>query len=93
MALSTIMAFIMAALTLLTGGVARAVGSTDAKPIMATHREYRFDRDKLLFGAYCLRAKGVELLTPLSDAFRPFLPRLSCRASARRRSLGTKMPR
>ena len=30
-------------------------GSTDAKPIIATQREYRFDRDALLLGAYCLR--------------------------------------
>lgn len=55
MAMTKIMAFIMAVLTLLTGGVAHVVGSTDAKPIMATQREYRFDRDKLLFGAYCLK--------------------------------------
>ncbi len=31
------------------------VGSTDAKPIVATQREYRFDQDSLLLGAYCFR--------------------------------------
>ena len=35
--------------------VTSVTGSTDAKPIIATQREYRFDRDALLLGAYCLR--------------------------------------
>lgn len=55
MAFTKIMAFFMAVLTFLTGGVAHVVGSTDAKPIMATKREYRFDRDRLLLGAYAFK--------------------------------------
>ena len=50
-----IIAFFMALLTLCTSGVAHVAGSTDAEPIVATKREYRFDRDRLLFGAYCLK--------------------------------------
>ncbi len=38
-------------------GAKHVVGSTDAEPIIATHREYRFDRDRLLLGAYCLSKK------------------------------------
>ncbi len=45
----------MALPTLLTGGVSRVVNSTEAVPITATEREYRFDRDRLLFGAYCFK--------------------------------------
>ena len=55
MAFTKIMAFFMALITLFTGGVASVIGSTDAEPITATKREYRFDRDRLLFGAYCLK--------------------------------------
>ena len=55
MTFTKIAAFIMAVLTLLTGGVAHVVGSTAATPIMAAQREYRFNRDKLLFGDYCLK--------------------------------------
>ena len=40
-----------------------------------------------------MRARGHEHLPPVSDPYRVFLPRLPCRASARRRSLGTKIPR
>ena len=54
MAFTKITAFLMALLVLLSGGVAPVIGSTDAKPITATKREYRFDRDRLLLGAYCL---------------------------------------
>ena len=35
-------------------GVRSVVGSTKAEPITATRREYCFDRDRLLLGAYCL---------------------------------------
>ena len=55
MSFTKITAFFMALLVLLTGGVASVIGSTDAKPIVAAEREYRFDRDRLLFGAYCLK--------------------------------------
>ena len=55
MAVTRSIAFFMALLTFFTGGVAPVVGSTDAKPIIATKREYRFDRDQLLFGAYCFK--------------------------------------
>ena len=55
MVIKKITAFIMALLVLLTNGVASVVGSTDAKPLIATKRAYRFDRDRLLFGAYCLK--------------------------------------
>ncbi len=55
MAVTRLIAFFMALLTFFTGGVAPVVGSTDAKPIIATKREYRFDRDQLLFGAYCFK--------------------------------------
>ena len=52
---SKMIAFIMALLTIFTSGVAHVVGSTDAEPITATERNYRFDRDRLLFGAYCFK--------------------------------------
>lgn len=55
MTFTKITAFFMALLIVLTGGVASVIGSTDAEPITATKREYRFDRDRLLFGAYCFR--------------------------------------
>lgn len=55
MVFTKVMAFFMALFTLVTSGVAPVVGSTDAEPIAATKREYRFDRDRLLFGAYCFR--------------------------------------
>ena len=45
----------MAILTFFSGRVMSVVGSTDAKPIVATQREYRFDQDALLLGAYCFR--------------------------------------
>ena len=48
-------AFFMALFLLLSGRVASVIGSTDVEPIVATEREYRFDRDKLLFGAYCFK--------------------------------------
>lgn len=50
-----ITAFFTALFVLFTSGVASVIGSTDAEPITATKREYRFDRDRLLFGAYCLK--------------------------------------
>ena len=40
-----------------------------------------------------MRARGHEHLPPVSGPYRVFLPRLPCRASARRRSLGAKIPR
>ena len=55
MIFTKITAFLMALLVLLSGGVAPVVGSTKVKPIVATEREYRFDRDRLLLGAYCLK--------------------------------------
>ena len=55
MAFTKILALIVALLTFLTGGVSPVVGSTPAQPIVAAKREYRFDRDRLLFGAYCLK--------------------------------------
>ncbi len=53
--LQQIFAFLLAVLTLLSGKVAPVLGSTDAEPIVAARREYRFDRDSLLLGAYCFR--------------------------------------
>ena len=47
-------------------------------------------------GAPLLRLRkrvGLEPLPPVSVPFRLFLSRLTCRASARRRSLGAKIPR
>ena len=45
------------------GGVRPVVGSTDAVPIVAARREYRFDRDRLLLGAYCLpKGENYETL-------------------------------
>ena len=55
MSFTKITAFLMAVFTLITFGVVPVVGSTDAEPIAATHREYRFDRDRLLLGAYCFK--------------------------------------
>ena len=55
MTFKKITAFLLALFTLVSSGVAHVVGSTDAEPIAATKREYRFDRDRLLFGAYCLK--------------------------------------
>ena len=40
-----------------------------------------------------IRARGHEHLPPVSGSFRVFLSLLPCRASARRRSLGAKIPR
>ena len=41
------------ALMISFSGVASVVGSSNVEPIPATERTYRFDQDKLLFGAYC----------------------------------------
>ncbi len=42
-----------------SAGQARSVvGSTDAQPITATERASRFDRDRLLLGAYCFPKDG-----------------------------------
>ena len=48
-----LIAFLTALITLFSGGAAAVVGTTDAEPITATERSYRFDRDQLLFGVYC----------------------------------------
>ena len=53
MIIQRITAFLLALLTLFSGGVSSVVGSTSLKPIVATERNYVFDRDKLLFGAWC----------------------------------------
>ena len=46
-----------------SGGVKSVVGSTDAEPIAAARREYRFDRERLLLGAYCLpKGENYETL-------------------------------
>ena len=55
MSFQQIVSFLLALLTFISGKVTSVTGSTDAKPIIATQREYRFDRDALLLGAYCLR--------------------------------------
>lgn len=55
MVFTKITAFFTALIVLITCGVASVIGSTDAEPIVATGREYRFDRDRLLFGAYCFK--------------------------------------
>lgn len=48
----------MALLTFLSGRTASVIGATDKKPLVTTQREYRFDRDRLLFGAYCFQVDG-----------------------------------
>ena len=55
MSFQQIVSFLLALLTFISGKVTSVTGSTDAKPIIAMQREYRFDRDALLLGAYCLR--------------------------------------
>ena len=55
MSFQQLFAFFMALLTFFSGRVMSVVGSTDATPIVATQREYRFDQDSLLLGAYCFR--------------------------------------
>ena len=55
MIFTKITAFFMALLVFFSGSAASVVGTTDAEPITATKREYRFDRDRLLLGAYCFR--------------------------------------
>lgn len=53
MSFQRLTAFLLAMVSLLFGGVGSVVGSTQQKPITATQRTYVFDRDKLLFGAWC----------------------------------------
>lgn len=53
--LQQVFAFLLAVLTLLSGKVAPVLGSTDAEPIVAAQRDYRFDQDAFLLGAYCFR--------------------------------------
>ena len=48
-----LIAFFTALITMFSGGAASVVGTTEAEPITATEREYRFDQDGLLFGVYC----------------------------------------
>ena len=48
-----LMAFLMALIAGLTGSSVAVIGTTDATPIQATEREYRYDQDKLQFGVYC----------------------------------------
>ena len=50
-----VIAFLSALIISFTCGVTPIVRSTDAKPIPAAEREYRFDRDKLQLGAYCFK--------------------------------------
>ena len=50
-----VIAFLSALIISFTCGVTPVVRSTDAKPIPAAEREYRFDRDKLQLGAYCFK--------------------------------------
>ena len=53
-----IVAFLMALLTVFSGGAAGVVGTTETKPIQATPREYGYDQNKLLLGAYCFTKNG-----------------------------------
>ena len=53
MTVKRIMAFFMALIVAFSGGAASVTGSTEAQPIQAARREYRYDRDKLQFGVYC----------------------------------------
>ncbi len=53
MSIKRVFLFLMALVITLTGGAAPVLGTTDAEPIMATERTYRFDNDRLLLGAYC----------------------------------------
>ena len=48
-----ILAFFMALVAMFSGGAASFQGATDAEPIQATQRTYRYDQDKLQFGVYC----------------------------------------
>ena len=48
-----LIAFFTALITVLSGNSAAVIGSTDAEPIQATQREYRFDQEGLIFGVYC----------------------------------------
>ncbi|MBQ6066541.1 MAG: hypothetical protein IJK89_06930 [Clostridia bacterium] len=48
-----VLAFFMALVAGFSGSAVAVVGSTNAKPIQATQREYRYDQDKLQFGVYC----------------------------------------
>ena len=53
-----LLAFLTALAVFFSGGAASVIGSTDAQPIKATERTYRYDRDRLLFGAYCFPKHG-----------------------------------
>ena len=55
MFLQKLTAFFMALLTMFSGNAVSVLDSTEAEPITATEREYRFDQDKLLLGVYCFR--------------------------------------
>ena len=57
MFMKKILAFFMALITVFSGGAASVIGSTDIEPIVATERSYKFDRDRLLLGAYCFPKK------------------------------------
>lgn len=53
MFMKKVLAFFMALAAGFSGSAVATVGSTDAEPLQATQREYRFDQDKLQFGVYC----------------------------------------
>lgn len=55
MFMKRVLAFFMALVAGFSGASVATVGTTDAKPIQATQREYRYDQDKLQFGVYCFR--------------------------------------
>lgn len=50
-----LLAFFMALCLAVSGGAASVIGSTDAQPIQATERTYRYDQDKLQLGVYCFQ--------------------------------------
>ncbi|MBQ6163443.1 MAG: hypothetical protein IJK23_03100 [Clostridia bacterium] len=61
--------FLMALIMAFFGTGASVLGSTDKTPVEVTRRDYVFDRDKLLIGAYCMNT-GVSNHMEMFEWFR-----------------------
>lgn len=69
--ITRLIALLTALILAFTGTGASVLGSTDKTPVKVTRRDYVFDRDKLLLGAYCMNtgvANRIELLQWFKEA-------------------------
>ncbi len=69
--ITRLIAFFTALILAFTGTGASVVGATEKEPVKVTRRDYVFDRDKLLLGAYCMNtgvANRIEMLEWFRDA-------------------------